>query len=254
MNVVMIEDELPARERLSELLVSIMPEARIIAAHDTVKGAVAWFKQNAFPDLVLLDVHLADGTAFDLLELVKLECPVIFTTAYSKFALNAFKAKSIDYLLKPIKRADLEQALLKLKEFRQILSPAGSAPNMEKNVAAPVDYKKRFIIRLGEHIRTLPVENISYCISENKNTYARSFDGLSYPMDNNLDSLEMMLDPQNFFRINRQYLISLKSIKEMKVYTKSRVIIKLDPPVKDPPVVSSERSADFKLWLSGDLK
>jgi two-component system LytT family response regulator len=251
MNIVIIEDEVPARERLEQLLASVMPSARVIAHHDTVKGAGKWFAANPFPDLVLLDVQLADGTAFDLLDMVKINCPIIFTTAYSKFALNAFKAKSIDYLLKPIKQAELEQALLKLKEFKEILTPP-EAPI--RNVIAPAaEYKKRFIIRLGEHIRTLAIENIAYFLSENKNTFARTFDGLNYPMDHNLDALELMVDPQSFFRINRQFLISLKSIKEMKVYTKSRVIVKLEPTVKEPPIVSSERSAEFKLWLAGEL-
>ncbi len=251
MNVVIIEDELPAKERLEQLLMSVMPSARVIAHHDTVTGASKWFSANPFPDLVLLDVQLADGTAFDLLDMVKINCPIIFTTAYSKFALNAFKAKSIDYLLKPIKHAELEQALLKLKEFKEILT---EPITLNRNTTGQVtEYKKRFIIRLGEHIKTLAVENISYFLSENKNTFARTFDGLNYPMDHNLDALELMVDPQHFFRINRQFLISLKSIKEMKVYTKSRVIVKLDPTVKVPPIVSSERSADFKLWLAGEL-
>ena len=253
MNVVIIEDEAPARERLTELLMEVMPESNIVAHHDTVKGACKWFSQNSLPDLVLLDVQLADGTAFDLLKLVKINCPIIFTTAYSKYALNAFKAKSIDYLLKPIKKTELEQALLKLKEFRNIFTTTDTGSS-QKITTQSAEYKKRFIIRFGEHIKTLAVENIAYCVSENKSTYAKSFDGLTYPMDHNLDSLEQMLDPQHFFRINRQYLINLKAIKEMKVYSKSRVIVKLDPPVKDPPIVSSERAADFKLWLAGDLQ
>jgi DNA-binding LytR/AlgR family response regulator len=183
---------------------------------------------------------------------VNLNCPVIFTTAYSRYALNAFKAKSIDYLLKPIKKADLEQALQKLKEFRVLLQPA-EVVQVKKNFLNTGEYKKRFIIRLGEHIKTLATEQRAFCASENKSTYAKSFDGLTYPMDHNLDSLEQMLDPQQFFRINRQYLISLKAIKEMKVYTKARVIVKLEPPVKDPPIVSADRAADFKLWLAGEL-
>jgi len=252
MTVVIIEDEQPARERLAELLKQVMPETNIIAYHDNVKGAHKWFLENPMPGLVLLDVQLSDGTAFDLLKLVKIDCPVIFTTAYGKFALDAFKAKSIDYLLKPVKKAALENALQKLNEFKSIFSPQEPAPGTG-HILQPPEYKKRFIFRLGEHIRTLAVENISYCFSENKNTYARSFDGLTYPMDYNLDGLEQILDPQNFFRINRQFIISLKAIAEMKVYTKARVIVKLNPPVKDTPVVSSDRAADFKLWLEGDL-
>src|SRR5690606_4597037 len=110
------------------------------------------------------------------------------------------------------------------------------------------DYKKRFVIRFGDHIKTLPVEEIAYCYSENKATFARTFEGRTYPMDHNLDGLENMLDPGDFFRINRQYIISLKAIEEMKTYSKARVIVTLKPAVKEQPVVSSERAADFKLW------
>ena len=118
--------------------------------------------------------------------------------------------------------------------------------------AQPGDYKKRFVIRFGEHIKTLSVDEMAYCYSENKGTFARTYDGRTFPMDHNLDTLEQMLDPKDFFRINRQYLISLKSIDEMKTYSKARVIVKVKPPVNDPPIVSSERAADFKSWLAGE--
>ena len=253
MNIVIIEDEQPARERLEGLLTDLIPECNIVAHLDNVKEAAKWFANNPAPNLVMLDVQLADGTAFDLLKLARIECPIIFTTAYSKYVLNAFKTTSIDYLLKPIKRAELEHALEKLAEFRQIFSKPDIATPAKTIIPATPEYKKRFIIRFGEHIKTLGVENISYCSSENKTTFARSFDGGRFPMDFNLDSLEQMLDPRDFFRINRQFLISLKAIDEMKMFTKARVIVKLNPPVKEPPIVSSERAADFKLWLSGDF-
>lgn len=252
MRIVIIEDEVPARERLAALLTELNPGSKIAATPDTIAGAAKWFSQNPTPDLVMLDIQLADGTAFDLLDLVKIECPIIFTTAYSNYALDAFKAKSIDYLLKPVKKAELELALEKLREFRQIFKTHSANPGAANN-GHTGDYKKRFIIRYGEHLKALGVEDISYCISENKNTTARTFDGHAYPMDYTLDALEHMLDPRQFFRINRQYIINLNAIKEMRAYSKARVLIKLDPPVKDPPIVSSERSADFKLWLGGDL-
>lgn len=252
MNIVIVEDEQPARERLVQLLKEILPDGKVIASHDSVENASKWFAINNAPDLVLLDVQLADGTAFDLLKLSRIDCPVIFTTAHRKYALDAFKTTSVDYLLKPVKKEDLENALKTLKEFRHIFTPK-EITNLQKKADQPVNYKKRFIIRFGEHIKTLATENISYCISENKNTYAKTFDGHKYPMDYNLDALEEMLDPQQFFRINRQFLISLKAIDEMKTYSKARVIIKLNPPVQDAPVVSSERAADFKLWLAGEL-
>ncbi len=249
MNIVLIEDEHLAYQRMAKLVKEIIPESQIVAHHDSVEAAAKWFLANPLPGLVLLDVQLSDGTAFDLLKLVKLDCPVIFTTAYDQYALDAFATNSIDYLLKPIKKADLESALQKLQSFRKIFSAAEVA---KMPVPVPAEYKKRFVIRFGEHIKSLAVEDIVYCYSENKSTYARTADGRIYPLDNNLDMLEGMLNPADFFRINRQYIVTLKAISEMKTYSKARVIIRLNPVVKEPPVVSSERAADFKKWLAGE--
>jgi DNA-binding LytR/AlgR family response regulator len=249
MNIVIIEDELPAYNRLLKLVEETIPAASIIAHHDSVTAAADWFTQNKTPDIVFLDIHLADGSAFDLLKRVKLECPIIFTTAYDQYAMEAFKAASIDYLLKPVKKDALKSAIQKLDEFRKIFAQSGDA----LVEALTQDYKKRFVIRFGEHIKTLSVDEIAYCFSENKATFARTFEGRTYPMDYNLDTLETMLPPEEFFRINRQYIISLKAIDEMKTYSKARVIITLKPAVKEQPVVSSERAADFKSWLAGEL-
>lgn len=248
MNIVLIEDEKPAGTRIAKLVKEINPGAKLIAQLDSVQSAREWFSKNPSPDLILLDIQLADGTAFDLLKLIAIDCPIIFTTAFDKYAIEAFKANSIDYLLKPVKKEELANALKKLEEYRNIFRTATPIGTPQ-----PTEYKKRFIIRFGEHIKTLPVENVSYFLSENKNTFARTFDGMKYPMDHNLDALEQMLNMQDFFRINRQFLINIKAIDEMKVYTKARVIVRLNPPVKEPPIVSSERAADFKLWLAGDI-
>jgi DNA-binding LytR/AlgR family response regulator len=251
MNIVIIEDEHLAYQRMAKIVKEIIPSAQIAAHHDTVEAARKWFLGNPGPDLVLLDVQLSDGTAFDLLKMINLECPVIFTTAYDKYAMDAFRTTSIDYLLKPIKKTDLENALQKLKQFQHMFHSGGQAA---KKVGAPIpEYKKRFVIRFGEHIKSLAVDDIAYCYSENKSTYARDLEGRIYPLDHNLDTLESMLNPADFFRVNRQYLITLRSIAEMKTYSKARVIIKLNPAVKEAPVVSSERAADFKRWLAAEL-
>lgn len=247
MNILIVEDELPAYKRLSKLVNEIMPGARIIGHVDSIQQYKEWLTENNKPDVVFMDIHLADGSAFDLLKQVKIDCPIIFTTAYDQYAMDAFKTASIDYLLKPVKKEDLNEALKKLNRFREIFNEESHTPNRPTQ-----EYKKRFLVRFGEHIKTLPVTDIAYFYSENKVTFARSFEGRNFPIDNNLDALEHMLDPQDFFRINRQYFISLKSIEEMRAYTKARVIIKLTPPVKEPPVVSSERAADFKNWLAGE--
>ncbi len=252
MDIVIIEDESPAATRLAKLVKEVVPVANIVATLESIEAARKWFLQNPFPDLVFLDIHLADGSAFDLLKLVKIDCPLIFTTAYDKYALEAFKASSIDYILKPVKKADLEVAIQKLRDMQHIFRHNESKP-AEKPASQAAEYKKRFMIRFGEHIKTLSVDEISYCYSENKNTLARATDGRTFPMDQNLDTLEQMLDPKEFFRINRQFLISLRAIDEMKTYSKARVIIKLKPTVKESPVVSSERAAEFKQWLAGEI-
>lgn len=250
MRIAIIEDEMPAYRRLSKLVEETITGASIVAHHDSVQAARPWFEQNPEVDLVFMDIHLADGSAFDLLKMVKINAPIVFTTAYDQYALDAFKASSVGYLLKPVKKEELKSALEKLDEFKKMFSQAEE--KLLQTFSQP-EYKKRFVIRFGEHIKTLTVEDIAYCYSENKATYARTFEGRTFPMDHNLDALEHMLDPQDFFRINRQYLINLKSIDEMKTYSKARVIVTLKPTVKEQPIVSSERAADFKQWLAGEL-
>lgn len=241
---------MPAFARLSKLIQEIMPVANIVGQIDSVAAAVNWFSMHPNPDVIFMDIHLADGSAFDLLQVVKLDCPIIFTTAYDEYAIDAFKVSSIDYLLKPVKREDLQKSFLKLKQFRTIFQTDHSAHRI--SVEKP-DFRKRFVIRFGEHIKTLNVEEIAYFFSENRATFAKSHEGRSLPVDYNLDTLESMLDPTRFFRINRQYLISVEAIAEMKTYSKARVIVTLKPAAVEQPVVSSERSAYFKQWLAGEV-
>lgn len=248
MKVLIIEDETPAFNRLGKLIQEVVPVADILPQLDSVSAARKWFAGHPLPDVVFMDIHLADGSAFDFLEQTSLDCPIIFTTAYDQYAIEAFKVSSIDYLLKPVKREDLQKAFVKLKQFRNIFQEGQRPAPAEKQ-----EYKKRFVIRYGEHIKTLNVEDIAYFYSENRATFARNHDGRNLPVDYNLDNLEALLDPASFFRINRQYLISLEAIAEMKTYSKARVIVTLKPAAQEQPVVSSERSAHFKQWLAGEV-
>lgn len=248
MNVLIVEDELPAFNRLKKLIEELHPEIRIVGHVDGIEPAKNWLLQNQPPDLMFMDIQLSDGTAFDLLKQVVLTCPIIFTTAYDQYAVEAFKTSSIDYLLKPVKKDDLRKAMQKLEDLKIMLANDSE----KKSGHYPIEYRRRFLLRFGEHIKALIVSDIAYCYSENKATFARTFDGKNYLLDHNLDSLETMLDPKEFFRINRQYLICFKSIDEMRTHTKARVIVKLKPPVNDQPVVSSERAADFKNWITGE--
>lgn len=245
MRILIVEDEMPAFERLQKLILDVMPIADICGHCDSVAGVTQWLAEHALPDLIFMDIQLADGSVFHLLERVSINCPIIFTTAYEQYAIDAFKSSGIGYLLKPIKREELHHTFTKLKQFRNIFQ-AGTM------TFPPADYKKRFIVRYGEHIKTVNVEDIAYFYRIHRGTVVQCKNGRSYAVDYNLELLETMLDPNSFFRINRQFLLCLDAIEEMKTYSKGRVIITLKPTMEEHPIVSSEKANAFKKWLAGE--
>ena len=255
MTILIIEDEEPAYRRLQKMLKEAEPSATLLDQIVSVSSAVKWFKQNDAPDLIISDIQLSDGISFEIFKQVDIKCPIIFTTAYDQYAIEAFKVNSIDYLLKPVKKEELEKAVTKFKA----LSPANASPAIDINKLlqslqpAGSDYKKRFVVRYGEHIKTIDIEEVVYFYTEDKATFLCTKDARRFVVDFNLDTLDSILDPKIFFRINRQYIISIHSIAEMFAYSKSRVLIKLSPASKHETIVSTERSADFKHWL-GDEK
>jgi DNA-binding LytR/AlgR family response regulator len=252
--VLIIEDEVAAAKRLQKMINELMPEAEIANSLTTITSSVEWFKKNPLPDLVFADIHLADGSSFEIFKEVNVACPVIFTTAYDQYALQAFKQNSIHYLLKPVKKEELNEAIDRFRKMQS--AKQNSATDFEKMLSLinkPASaYKERFIIRFGEHIKTIQVADIAYFYTENKANFAVMRDAKRYPVDNNLDELEHLVDPKNFFRINRQFIIGYNSISEMITYSKSRVLVKLNPPTKFETIVSTERSASFKAWLAGE--
>lgn len=255
LRVLLIEDEDPAARRLSKMILELVPDAEIPDNIVSVASAIAWLQQHPEPDLIFSDIQLSDGLSFDIFKAHDITCPVIFTTAYDQYAIEAFKVNSIDYLLKPIKKEELEAAI---KKYKKLAAAGTPAINMEKLIQTlqPVlqpEHKKRFVVRYGEHIKTIPIEDVVYFYTEDKITFMCTKDARRYAIDFNLDSLSNMLDPKTFFRINRQYIIGIHSIAEMFGYSKSRVLIKLNPPAKHETIVSTERSAEFKHWL-GDEK
>ena len=257
-NILIIEDEEPAAKRLQKMIMEIEPGITVEENIVSVASGIDWLQNHSLPDLIFSDIQLSDGLSFEIFKQVDINCPIIFITAYDQYAIEAFKVNSIDYLLKPIKKEDLLAAINKFKRITG--TGKNNAADLKKlmetftstgsNIST---YKSRFIVRYGEHIKTLKIEEVAYFYTEDKINFLTTIEGRRYSIDYNLDTLESMLDPKFFFRINRQYIISVNSIKEMFSYTKSRVLIKLNPPSKHETIVSTERSGDFKLWL-GDEK
>jgi len=253
MNVLIIEDEEPAAGRLKKLLTEIDPGIHVLEVIVSIQSAVNWLQTQPSPDLILLDIHLADGESFEIFNRTEVTAPIIFITAYDEFAIRAFKVNSIDYLLKPIKKEDLEAALNKFKKLHAV-KPGQSndfSKLLETLKGSGVEYKKRFIIRYGDHIKAIDTKDIAYFFTEEKINFLRTHDNKTYPVDFNLDKLESMLDPTVFIRINRQFIISIDAIDQMFAFSKSRVKVKLNPATDADTIVSTERSAAFKEWLGG---
>ena len=250
--VLIIEDEEAASQRLQKLVTEALPQANILPPVPSIRSAIDWFSGNAAPDLIFLDVHLADGQSFEIFKKVKVTSPVIFTTAYDQYALEAFRVNSIDYLLKPIKKEELKRAIDK---FLNLNFAGHSDIDFQKLLLAlqvqPSSFKQRFVVKYGEHIKTIETSDAAYFYTENKANFLVTKDNKRFAIDYNLDQLEELLDPKKFFRINRQFIIGFHAIAEMFTYSKSRVLVRLNPSTKLETIVSSERSASFKSWLDG---
>ncbi|MDC6352260.1 LytTR family DNA-binding domain-containing protein [Zeaxanthinibacter sp. PT1] len=250
MNVIIIEDEKPAARRLSRMLgeLHIQPTAML----HSVEEAVNWFNANTHPDLIFLDIQLSDGLCFEIFELVTVKSAIIFTTAYDEYALQAFKLNSIDYLLKPIDEVELKQAVAKYEGMRPGTGQLEvHFEDIRKLLVNPLEreYKKRFVARVGQHLKILNADEIECFYSENKGTYAATMEGRNYLLDTTLELLEKELQPESFFRVSRKFYVNVKHIKDIISYTNSRLQIKLNRFNEQEVIVSRERVKDFKLWL-----
>lgn len=251
-----IEDEDIAAKRLQKMVLELLPEADMLPVQDSVKSAVQWLQNNTIPQLIFADIQLADGPSFDIFKAIDINAPVIFTTAYDAYAIDAFKLYAIDYILKPVKKDELRQSIEKYKKYfmqeKGLDLPVQNLVQLIQNLKQPVQYKKRFVIRLGEHMHTIETEQVAYFYTENKANFIVTKTGKKFPGDYNLDQLEGLINPKEFFRINRQFIISYTAIDAMLTYSKARVLIKLNPPSKLETIVSTERAASFKTWLAGE--
>ena len=247
--VLIIEDEKPAAEWLRQLILKFNPEISVLAVVDSVCGATEWFQQNPAPDLVFMDIQLADGLSFGIFERVQVPCPVIFTTAYEEYAVKAFKVNSVDYLLKPIAFSELEAAFLKFgKQIQKVPSVTIELLDKVREMLRK-QYKTRFVIKVGEHLKSIPVEEILFFYSLDKATFLCTMDFKNYLIDYSLDRVSEMVDERRFFRINRKYMLSNQSIADIVVYSNSRLKIKLKKPDEEGIIVSRDKVQAFKEWL-----
>jgi DNA-binding LytR/AlgR family response regulator len=250
MRVVIIEDELPAANRLAKMLKVIGDEINIIKKLDSVESAVSFLNQEKDIDLVFMDIQLADGISFDIFKETNFTTPVIFTTAFDQYTLKAFKVNSIDYLLKPIDENELEQAVNKYRKLYKVKEPA-----FRDKILSIVEemtnakYKERLLIKRGQQLSYLKIASLAYCYADGKLCYAVDFNGNKHLVEPNLTQLEEQLEPNKFFRINRHLLVNIEAISKVHTWLGSRLKLELVPGTVADTVVSRERVNGFKEWL-----
>lgn len=253
MDILIIEDETLAADKLEQMILRHDPGHRILQKIRSVESAINWFDQNEAPDVLFMDIHLLDGTSFDILKATSIDCPVIFTTAYDAYALDAFQVHSIDYLLKPVSYTKLQQAFQKLEAMQQTFQKAQQSQQLNKVLTALEDkkqhYKSRFLVKYRTRLLPIAVEQTSYFFSEDRITFLVVKEGQKYVINHSLDELESLVDPAYFFRINRQMIIHIESIQSVQKYFKGRLKVDLIPAPDEDVLVSSRRAGDFQAWL-----
>ena len=255
--VLIVEDEIPAQINLKKLIDKCCADSRIVMTLTSVSSTVKWLEENPEgADVIFMDVELSDGICFEIFDRVEVNSHIIITTAYDNYAINAFKIKSVDYLLKPLVEEELTRAWERCRELMEAKSGAQIERllDMISKVSKPQDkeYKKRFIVKAGEKIVITPVDDIAYCYSEDKSTYAVSRNGSCRLLDYSLDTVQEMLDPRIFYRISRSYIVSINSIENISKHLGTRLKLQLIPHTDAEVVVSRSRTADFLEWLDNN--
>lgn len=254
MRVLILEDEAPAAERLQRLMESTDPVIKVVSVLETVEEGIAFLEGNVHIDLIMSDVELADGLCFEVFSSTSTKIPVIFTTAYNQYAIRAFEANAVDYLLKPVKEAELQKALSRAKERmnyeREDLDYGKLAEAIEQRKESQT---KRYLVRYGQKMFVVDPNEAAYFYSEQKSTFLVDRSGKTYPLDESLTQAENDVSEGEFFRINRKFLVNINSIGEMKTFGKARIRVEVDPPhdTEENLVVSTERTPEFRKWLKG---
>ncbi|MDD2279848.1 MAG: LytTR family DNA-binding domain-containing protein [Bacteroidales bacterium] len=249
MKYLIIEDEKLTADRLAKMVKTIKQDYTLLATLNSVSSAVNWLSKNPHPQLAFFDIQLGDGISFEIFEQAKIDFPVIFTTAYNEYALKAFKVNSIDYLLKPVNEKELEAAIEKFENTRS--APSSIDPSQIATLISQLssNHKTRFLVKVGEHLKMINCSNIAFFHSMEKATFICNTEGRDYAIDHTLDQIELMVNPSEFYRVNRSCIIGINSIRDIVAYSSSR--LKIVPIVKtdEDIIVSRERVSSFKEWL-----
>ncbi|MBN8876657.1 MAG: response regulator transcription factor [Chitinophagaceae bacterium] len=257
MKVLIIEDEELAAKKLQKTLAAIEPAAEVVGVTDSIRSSVNWLESNDSPDVILMDIELADGQSFEIFDRTSIKSTVIFTTSYDEYALKAFKVSSVDYLLKPIQKEDLRGALEKFRGMKTLYgNMAGRDPlNVEGLVKQlqeklqPKEYRKRFLVKHAQKLVSIEVNDIAYFYSDGRLNFFKTADNKKFVVDYIMDELEDMLDPERYFRISRSFYVSVDSIDQIHDYFGNRLILQLNPSVDKEAIVSREKVTDFKKWM-----
>lgn len=257
MNILIVEDEELAVKKIQKTLATVDESANVIGVTDSIQSTVDWLEANPSPDLILMDIELSDGQSFEIFNLTEVKSPVIFTTSYDEYALKAFKVNSIDYLLKPIQKEELQSALNKFKQVKTAYAKADdkSSINIDSLVKElqqklqPKEYRKRFLVKHAQKLVSIEVSDIAYFYSDGRLNFFKSTDNKKYVVDYTMDELEDMLDPEKYFRISRSFYVSIDSVERIDDYFGNRLILALKPAVDKEALVSREKVTDFKKWM-----
>lgn len=257
MKVLIVEDEELAVKKLQKTLQSVTTDAEVVGITDSIRSSVKWLQENPTPDLILMDIELADGQSFEIFDKVEVNTTVIFTTSYDEYALKAFKVNSVDYLLKPVQKEDLEAALDKYHRMKKMLQgtePSGNL-NMDSLVKElqqrlqPKEFRKRFLVKQGQKLVSVEVDEIAYFYSDGRVNFFKTQDNRKFIVDYTMDELEGMLDPDRYFRISRSFYVSIESVEQIHDYFGNRLLLHLQPVVDKEAIVSREKVTDFKRWM-----
>jgi DNA-binding LytR/AlgR family response regulator len=256
MKIFIVEDEELAVRKLQKTLQSLGNDLEVVGTADSISTSIEWLQSHPQPDLILMDIELADGQSFEIFNLMEVKSPVIFTTSYDEFALKAFKVNSVDYLLKPIQKDELEAAISKFRNMKQTYSSSarddGQITALVKELQQTLqhkDFRKRFLVKYMQKLISVEVDRIAYFYSDDRLSFFKTFDDKKYVIDYTIDEIENMLDPDQFFRINRAFLVSVKSIDQIHDYFGNRLKLNLKPNIDKEALVSREKVSQFKDWM-----